>query len=624
VNPTSTQSPVSSSIPLVNPITITAPNQVAPPPTGTSSASSVTAPVGSVPVSSPNTVKPPASAVKPVPSVAATQARVIAFDYINATGSCVEDDEIGVLNGSNTLSCDTDDLEDQARKLEEQARRESDDKKRAELEYLAALKLAQIQDTKFYSRTGESAYKHIKAIVQTDFYKGFNGSQKSLLWKTIGSGLRAGSLGGRAIGALAIIFKNITKGGTISTTELFQRQLANMTNLNGKPVAQGSQGGGRGFGVLDLVSIGVGFTPAGDVLAVVGAITGVDPITGEELEGLGRWLGLLGLIALGGEAVAAVKAGNAATRAARLNGAANRGADLANCANSFSAKTKVTIARAANDLAQKAKATLEKTKAMAKTALTAVAISSIAVGTQVLAHNEQTKLEIPQEVTATHEHTDPIIVTLKLETSDKKLETIETTPEHPFFALLQPKKNASGIWVNAGELQAGNWLKRANGETGVVKSVSFEVKSQKMYNLTVAQDNTFFVGDGQWLVHNQNFRLQSGTGMAANFDTTGFHLNMGSKEVQVRYVNGRLTATYKGGGAVTGSDLTQLTNFLNANSDEVRRQLQMGLENTDNIGNLAEDKLARGEQLTVAERRALDFRAQARDMKFTLKVGCLQ
>jgi hypothetical protein len=55
VNPTSTQSPASSSIPLVNPITITAPNQVAPPPTGTSSASSVTAPVGSVPVSSPNT-----------------------------------------------------------------------------------------------------------------------------------------------------------------------------------------------------------------------------------------------------------------------------------------------------------------------------------------------------------------------------------------------------------------------------------------------------------------------------------------------------------------------------------------------------------------------------------------
>jgi hypothetical protein len=65
VNPTSTQSPSSSSLPIVNPITITAPNQVTPPITGTNSASSVTAPVGSVPVSSPNTVKPPVGTVVP-------------------------------------------------------------------------------------------------------------------------------------------------------------------------------------------------------------------------------------------------------------------------------------------------------------------------------------------------------------------------------------------------------------------------------------------------------------------------------------------------------------------------------------------------------------------------------
>jgi hypothetical protein len=277
VNPTSTQSPVSSSIPLVNPITITAPNQVAPPPTGTSSASSVTAPVGSSPVSSPNTVKPPASAVKPVSSVAASQARVIAFDYINATGSCVEDKEIGVDNGPNVTSCDTDDLEDQARRLEEQARRESDDKKRAELEYLAAIKLAQIQDTKFYSRTGESAEKHIKAIVNTDFYKGFNGSQKSALWKTIGSGLRNGTLGGRALGGLALVFKNMTRGGQLTVTQLFQQQLNNMIRLDNPNLANRNTQGSNGFGVRDLASIALGFTPAGDILAVMGAVTGFDP-----------------------------------------------------------------------------------------------------------------------------------------------------------------------------------------------------------------------------------------------------------------------------------------------------------------------------------------------------------
>jgi Pretoxin HINT domain/Pre-toxin TG len=470
---------------------------------GSSSASSVSAPVGTVPVSSPNLVKPPVGTVASSsnkPTIG-TRGVVVAFDYINASGFCVEDDEIGVKNGANVLSCDTDDLEKEAARLEEAARNAADDKRRAELEFQAALKLAQIQDTKFYSRTGESAEKHICDIVKTDFYKGFNGTQKFMLWKSIGQGLRTGNLGGRALGGLALIFKNLTRGGQLTVTQVFQQQLNNMIRLDNPNRSNNAQGA-NGLGVKDLASIALGFTPAGDVLAVMGAITGVDPITGKSLEGLERWAGLLGLIALGGEAVAIAKGANAAARAARGENAVSRGADLANCANSFSASTKVWVARATNETSKKAKSMLEKTKTIAKTALAAVAISSIGIGTQVLAHNEQTKLESPQTVTATHEHTDPIIVTLKLETSDKKFETITTTPEHSFYALLEPSKTANGLWVNAGELKNGNWLRRANGETGLVKQVSFEAKSQKMYNLTVAQDHTFFVGDGQWLVHN--------------------------------------------------------------------------------------------------------------------------
>ncbi len=174
------------------------------------------------------------------------------------------------------------------------------------------------------------------------------------------------------------------------------------------------------------------------------------------------------------------------------------------------------------DLASKAKATLEKTKTIAKTALAAVAISSIAVGTQVLAHNEQTKLESPQTVTATINHTDPITVKLVLETNTGKLETIEATPEHPFYALLEPKKNASGIWVNAGELQPNNWLRRANGETGIVKSLEWLTGTKRMYNLSVAKDNTFFVGNGQWLVHNQNQPRYEGP--KPTFSVNGAHV----------------------------------------------------------------------------------------------------
>jgi hypothetical protein len=222
---------------------------------------------------------------------------------------------------------------------------------------------------------------------------------------------------------------------------------------------------------------------------------------------LERWAGLLGLIALGGEAVAAVKGVNAATRAARIENVVQRGSTAAEVMigclrNSFVANTKVWVSQTTNDPTNKAKSTLETTKAIVKTALTAVAISSITVGTQVLAHNEQNKLESSQEITATINHTDPITVKLTLETNDKKLEVIEATPEHPFYALLEPKKNANGVWVNAGELQPNNWLRRANGETGIVKKLEWLTQTKRMYNLTVARDHTFFVGDGQWLVHN--------------------------------------------------------------------------------------------------------------------------
>ncbi len=37
---------------------------------------------------------------------------------------------------------------------------------------------------------------------------------------------------------------------------------------------------------------------------------------------------------------------------------------------------------------------------------------------------------------------------------------------------------------------------------GVIHAVTVERQPQVMYNLTVAVAHTFFVGDGQWLVHN--------------------------------------------------------------------------------------------------------------------------
>jgi intein/homing endonuclease len=68
-------------------------------------------------------------------------------------------------------------------------------------------------------------------------------------------------------------------------------------------------------------------------------------------------------------------------------------------------------------------------------------------------------------------------------------------PEHPFYV------EGEG-WVHAEDLQPGDDIRQADGTTGEVEAIEIEQTSQAMYNLTVDEAHSFFVGDGQWLVHN--------------------------------------------------------------------------------------------------------------------------
>jgi hypothetical protein len=74
-------------------------------------------------------------------------------------------------------------------------------------------------------------------------------------------------------------------------------------------------------------------------------------------------------------------------------------------------------------------------------------------------------------------------------------EPIETTPEHPFFVLLRG-------WVAAGDLNVGDAIRQADGTYGSIEESLLLHQPQLMYNLTVDTAHTFFVGEGQWLVHN--------------------------------------------------------------------------------------------------------------------------
>jgi hypothetical protein len=88
----------------------------------------------------------------------------------------------------------------------------------------------------------------------------------------------------------------------------------------------------------------------------------------------------------------------------------------------------------------------------------AVPIASVTVGDAVIARDDQTFQTAEHEVTATWSHPDTELTTLVIEG-----ESIETTPNHPFYA---------------------------------------RTESAVMLDLTVADVLTFFIGEGGWWVHN--------------------------------------------------------------------------------------------------------------------------
>ena len=74
-------------------------------------------------------------------------------------------------------------------------------------------------------------------------------------------------------------------------------------------------------------------------------------------------------------------------------------------------------------------------------------------------------------------------------------EVIHTNQKHPFFT--QEKG-----FLPAGQITLGMHVLRADGTYGEVTGWKVVPGTSVMYNLTVAQDHTFVVGAGEWVVHN--------------------------------------------------------------------------------------------------------------------------
>src|SRR6266851_6717446 len=134
------------------------------------------------------------------------------------------------------------------------------------------------------------------------------------------------------------------------------------------------------------------------------------------------------------------------------------------------------------------------------------AIGTLQVGERVLAYNPKTgKME--QEpilhVWINHDH-DLVDLTITTATqgqhgkaATKTSEVIHTNQKHPFFTMEHG-------FLAVGQITLGMHILRADGRVGVVTGWKVVPGTKTMYNLEVAQDHTFTVGVGQWVVHNAN------------------------------------------------------------------------------------------------------------------------
>lgn len=123
-------------------------------------------------------------------------------------------------------------------------------------------------------------------------------------------------------------------------------------------------------------------------------------------------------------------------------------------------------------------------------------IQDIKVGDKVRAYTEWNSQEVVEVVEDIITNTqDYLLVKLTLESG----EVIEATNQHPFYILGRG-------WVEAEDLKIGYPLYRGDDSTLSIASIETEARHETVYNLSVANANTYFVGIDKVLVHNAKKR----------------------------------------------------------------------------------------------------------------------
>ena len=127
-------------------------------------------------------------------------------------------------------------------------------------------------------------------------------------------------------------------------------------------------------------------------------------------------------------------------------------------------------------------------------------IESICVGDYVLSYNEKDGSVSRQKVIDTF--SKQVYQTIGLTING---EYIETTFNHPFYSPIY------NCWVEAGVLKVGDYVVDSNGKYQVVQNTEINNydNAVTVYNFTVENNHTYYVGEKEILVHNECTTLQS-------------------------------------------------------------------------------------------------------------------
>ena len=122
-----------------------------------------------------------------------------------------------------------------------------------------------------------------------------------------------------------------------------------------------------------------------------------------------------------------------------------------------------------------------------------VPIEDIKIGDKVWAYNETNQTKSLQEVThLIRGEGNKTLTDITLDSG----EVITATSNHPFWAV------ADHNWTEAGELTLDNILLNINEYNTTISNLTTYTKEDVVYNLTVANDHTYFVGRDGVLGHN--------------------------------------------------------------------------------------------------------------------------